>query len=87
MSFLKWRFEPFHEFLTGISDGLGGIKALPSDNYPPLASLLKPHLDGSIETFPAGEAVLGLLDSRGFRQTAFAPLTGGVVTRRGNNNL
>gem|GEM_PF-5932368 len=37
--FVKWRFEPFLEFLTGISDRLGGVKALQPNNHPPLANL------------------------------------------------
>ncbi len=38
------------------------------------------YLGGSIEQFPAGSAMTGLLEKCGFRETNFDPLTLGVVT-------
>ena len=68
-----------------------GLLRLPYRFYlhrvlPHLAGWLTGHKDayqylgGSIETFPAGSAMTGLLESCGFQQTSFTPLTGGVVT-------
>ncbi len=38
------------------------------------------YLGGSIETFPSGANMTGLLESCGFQQASFTPLTFGVVT-------
>ena len=38
------------------------------------------YLGGSIESFPSGHAMTDLLESCGFSQTSFTPLTCGVVT-------
>ncbi len=38
------------------------------------------YLGGSIEQFPSGKGMTGLLESCGFGKTAFTPLTLGVVT-------
>ena len=38
------------------------------------------YLGGSIEAFPSGKAMTGLLESCGFAETRATPLTGGVVS-------
>lgn len=38
------------------------------------------YLGDSIERFPAGKAMLALLEESGFQETGAEPLTGGIVT-------
>ena len=64
---LPYRFY-LHRILPHLAGWLTGHK----DTYE--------YLGGSIEAFPAGTAMTGLLESCGLRQASFTPLTGGVVT-------
>jgi demethylmenaquinone methyltransferase/2-methoxy-6-polyprenyl-1,4-benzoquinol methylase len=38
------------------------------------------YLPDSVGKFPAGKEMLGILESTGFRQTAFTPLSFGIAT-------
>jgi len=64
---LPYRFY-LHRILPHLAGWLTGHK----DTYQ--------YLGGSIETFPAGQAMITLLESCGLRQATHTPLTGGVVT-------
>jgi len=63
---------PYRFYLHRVLPHLAGWLTGHKDTYQ--------YLGGSIETFPAGAAMTGLLESCGFHQAAFTPLTGGVVT-------
>jgi demethylmenaquinone methyltransferase/2-methoxy-6-polyprenyl-1,4-benzoquinol methylase len=63
---------PYRFYLHRILPHLAGWLTGHKDTYQ--------YLGGTIEAFPAGDAMTGLLESCGFRQASFTPLTGGVVT-------
>jgi len=64
---LPYRFY-LHRILPHLAGWLTGHK----DTYE--------YLGGSIETFPAGPAMIDLLESGGLHETSCTPLTGGVVS-------
>ena len=63
---------PYRFYLHRILPHLAGWLTGHKDTYQ--------YLGGTIETFPAGAAMIELLESCGFRQAACTPLTGGVVS-------
>ena len=63
---------PYRFYLHRILPHLAGWLTRERDAYE--------YLGGSIEAFPAGTAMTDLLESCGFQQASFTPLTGGVVT-------
>jgi len=63
---------PYRWYLHNILPHMAGWLTGQQDAYE--------YLGGSIEAFPSGEAMTGLLESCGFGKTCFCPLTLGVVT-------
>jgi demethylmenaquinone methyltransferase/2-methoxy-6-polyprenyl-1,4-benzoquinol methylase len=63
---------PYRFYLHRILPRLAGLLTGQRDAYE--------YLGGSIEAFPAGHGMTDLLESCGFQQTSFTPLTCGVVT-------
>ncbi len=67
-----WLRRPYRFYLHRLLPLLAGWLTGQRDAYE--------YLGTSIETFPSGHAMGALLESCGFEQTAFTPLTLGVVT-------
>jgi demethylmenaquinone methyltransferase/2-methoxy-6-polyprenyl-1,4-benzoquinol methylase len=67
-----WLRAPYRLYLHHILPRLAGWLTGHRDAYE--------YLGGSIETFPSGTAMTGLLESCGFCETRATPLTGGVVS-------
>ena len=63
---------PYRWYLHNVLPHLAGWLTGQRDAYE--------YLGGSIEAFPSGTAMTGLLESCGFAKTSFTPLTLGVVT-------
>jgi len=63
---------PYRFYLHRVLPHLAGWLTGEKDTYD--------YLGGSIETFPSGRQMTDLLESCGFRQASFTPLTCGVVT-------
>jgi len=68
----SWLRIPYRFYLHRILPHLAGWLTGERDAYE--------YLGQSIEAFPSGSAMTGLLESCGFGQTSFTPLTLGVVT-------
>ena len=68
----NWLRRPYRFYLHHVLPRLAGLLTGQRDAYE--------YLGGSIETFPSGQAMTGLLENCGFSRATSSPLTGGVVT-------
>ena len=66
---LRWIYRPYlHRVLPGLAGWLTGQRGAYE------------YLGASIEQFPSGQAMTGLMEEAGFCKTHALPLTGGIVT-------